>query len=367
MAENKFVLEEYLLNSVENVVKDAVRATLKNPRESIYMARFALASKAASKRRARLESEGEHIPAFLIASITSKCNLHCAGCFARGVNSCSDEKEISQLSADDWKRVFTEAKDLGISFIILAGGEPLMRKDVLEIAANNQDILFPVITNGTLVNDSYIQIFDKARNLIPVFSIEGERSETDSRRGEGIYQNLISKMSLLKEKNIPFGASITVTTTNLHEVTSAGFTSVLQERGCKVVFFIEYVPVENGTRELAIEDEDREYLENSVINLRKLYPETMFISFPGSEKKSGGCLAAGRGFFHINSHGGAEPCPFSPYSDVNIRDTSIREALHSKLFSALRDGDVLMDDHVGGCVLYERKDQVERIIANIKE
>ncbi|MDE7298924.1 MAG: radical SAM protein, partial [Lachnospiraceae bacterium] len=84
---------------------------------------------------------------------------------------------------------------------------------------------------------------------------------------------------------------------------------------------------------------------------------------PGDEKSSGGCIAAGRGFFHINSHGGAEPCPFSPYSDINVRDTSLREALKSKLFIALRDGDVLVDDHVGGCVLYEKREQVEGLLA----
>ncbi len=74
-------------------------------------------------------------------------------------------------------------------------------------------------------------------------------------------------------------------------------------------------------------------------------------------------VAAGRGFFHINSHGGAEPCPFSPYSDVNVKDVSLREAMHSPLFTALRDGNILMDDHTGGCVLYEKRDIVEALIS----
>ena len=74
-------------------------------------------------------------------------------------------------------------------------------------------------------------------------------------------------------------------------------------------------------------------------------------------------MAAGRGFFHINSHGGAEPCPFSPYSDINVRDTSLREALKSPLFLALQDGGVLLDDHEGGCVLYEKREQVEAILS----
>ena len=73
-------------------------------------------------------------------------------------------------------------------------------------------------------------------------------------------------------------------------------------------------------------------------------------------------VVAGRGFFHINSHGGAEPCPFSPYSDVNVRNTSLRDAIRSPLFMALQSGDILMDDHDGGCVLYEKRDLVEKLM-----
>ena len=93
----------------------------------------------------------------------------------------------------------------------------------------------------------------------------------------------------------------------------------------------------------------------------------VYISFPGDEKNSDGCVAAGRGFFHINSHGGAEPCPFSPYSDINVRDTSLRDALKSPLFLALQDGGVLLDDHEGGCVLYEKREQVEAILSQSRE
>ena len=89
----------------------------------------------------------------------------------------------------------------------------------------------------------------------------------------------------------------------------------------------------------------------------------VFVSFPRDEKNSGGCIAAGRGFFHINSHGGAEPCPFSPYSDTNVKNASLRKALESPLFTALREQNVLMEEHSGGCVLFERRESVEAILA----
>ena len=358
-----FDLQTYLANGVEKVVTDAIRATLKDPRESAFLLRFAAASRAASKKRKDAAERGEHIPPFLIASITSQCNLHCAGCYSRCNHATVDEAPVSQLSAGDWRRIFNEADELGVSFILLAGGEPMLRQDVIEAAGEKPDILFPIFTNGTFMGPQYFRIFDRCRNLIPIMSIEGDQAITDARRGDGVYERLIRSMDELHRRNLIFGASVTVTTRNIREVTSEAFLNTLSERGCKAVIFVEFVPVTEESRELAPGDAERDYLRGEIARLRQERSEMVYISFPGDEKSSGGCVAAGRGFFHINSHGGAEPCPFSPYSDVNIRDTSLREALRSPLFTALRSGDILLDDHDGGCVLYEKRELVEALLA----
>ena len=358
-----FDIQTYMTKGVERVVSDALKATLKNPRESAYLIRFAAASKAASKKRRKAEDEGEHIPPFLIASITSKCNLHCAGCYSRCNHATVDAEPVGQLTSEEWLRIFDEADSLGISFILLAGGEPMLRRDIIEAAGKKPGILFPVFTNGTFMDEGYFRLFDRCRNLIPIMSIEGEKELTDERRGSGIYDKLIRNMDELHKRGLIFGASVTVTTRNIREVTSGSFLKKLSDRGCRAVVFVEFVPVTKDSRELAPGEEEREFFAEEITRLREEHPEMVYISFPGDEKSSGGCVAAGRGFFHINSHGGAEPCPFSPYSDVNVRNTSLREAIRSPLFSALRDGDVLIDDHKGGCVLYEKRDQVERILS----
>lgn len=357
-----FNLEKYLTNGVENIVKSAIKATLSNPKESLFMAKYALVSKSASKKRTQAEEMGVHIPPFLIASITSKCNLHCLGCYARSNQSCADEMPVSQLTDDDWLRIFEESKDLGIGFILLAGGEPLLRKDVISAAGKIPEILFPIFTNGTMIDDEYIEIFEKYRNLVPVLSIEGQEASTDGRRGLGIYQKLDAAMDLLKKNKILFGASVTVTTANLEEVTSDIFLQNLKEKGCKALFYIEFVPVSEDAIALAPGDKERGYLNKRLSEIRVIHQEMVFISFPGDEKTSGGCLAAGRGFFHINSQGGAEPCPFSPYSDINVRETSIKEALKSDLFKSLQREDLLMEEHTGGCILFERREQVEALV-----
>ena len=362
--ENKdFDLGAYLTDGVEQIVKGAVKATLSDPRESAFMARFALSSREAARKRAKAAAEGEDIPPFLIASITSFCNLHCSGCYSRHNHACTDDAPVDQLTGEDWDKLFAEAKELGISFILLAGGEPLLRKDVIEAAGNYPEILFPVFTNGMLLGDRYIKLFDKKRNLLPVLSIEGRQEKTDERRGGGVYDGVKAAMKRIEENRLIFGASVTVTTANLREVTSQAFLDELRDSGCKVVIYVEFVPVTEESRDLAPGDAEREYLNDRLNEIRGECDDMVFISFPGDEKASGGCLAAGRGFFHINSHGGAEPCPFSPYSDINVKNTSLRQALRSPLFTALREQHVLTEEHSGGCVLFEKKDAVEALLA----
>ena len=360
--DQSFDIQAYMTRGVEQIVTDAIKATLKNPKESAFMLRFAAASRAASRKRAELEKNGEHVPPFLIASITSQCNLHCAGCYSRCNHATVDSAPVAQLTGGEWLNIFSEADDMGVSFILLAGGEPMLRRDIIEAAGERQNILFPIFTNGTFIDERYLSLFDRCRNLLPVMSIEGDKEVTDARRGNGVYDRLIANMDEFQKRGLIFGASVTVTTENLKEVSSEAFIGSLSNRGCKAVFFVEFVPVTEESKELAPGDPEREYLAAEIDRLRGQHPEMLFISFPGDEKATGGCVAAGRGFFHINSHGGAEPCPFSPYSDVNVRDLGLKGALHSPLFTALRSGDLLADDHKGGCVLYEKREQVQALL-----
>ena len=359
-------LQDHIAKGVEKIVSDTLKAAMKDPRESAFMLKFAAASRKATKTRRKLAENGENIPSFLIASITSSCNLHCSGCYSRFNKATVDSKPVRQLSSEEWLDIFRQAEELGVSFIMLAGGEPMLRWEVIENAGKMQNILFPIFTNGTYLNDSYLELFDKSRNLIPVMSIEGGKETTDLRRGAGVYEKLIANMDSFQKKSLLFGASITVTTENIRDVTSPEFIRILASRGCKLVFFIEFVPVTDDAAHLAPGDPERAYLNKAMSQLREVYPDMILLAFPGDERADGGCMAAGRGFFHINSHGGAEPCPFSPFSDINVRETSVRDAIHSRLFRALREGDFLDDDHVGGCVLYEKREQVEAMLRSEK-
>jgi MoaA/NifB/PqqE/SkfB family radical SAM enzyme len=251
-----------------------------------------------------------------------------------------------------------------VAFILLAaGGEPLLRKEVLARAARYKKHPLSVFTNGTLLEGEAMELFDRNRNLVPILSLEGDRlKRTDDRRGEGVYDRLNRAMEALRRRKIFFGASITVTTENIALVTGEAFIRRLAESGCKAVIFVEYVPVTPESVHLAPKKQEREFLLTQSHRLQETFRPMIFLSFPGDEEEMGGCLAAGRGFFHINAYGGAEPCPFSPFSDVNLKEISLLEALHSPLFRRLRESGLFAEEHTGGCLLFEHRDEVEALL-----
>lgn len=269
------------------------------------------------------------------------------------------------MTAAHWQQVFSQAADMGVSFILLAGGEPLIRRDVIQAASEHQNMIFPIFTNGTLMDDSYLSLFEDHRNLIPVLSLEGSEKATDARRGDGVAALLMESAKKLKTRGILYGASVTVTTENLSEVTEKNFVQGLRENGCGLVFYVEYVPAEKGTDDLILSDSDLARLNERIELLRNDSENkgVILISFPGDEDAMGGCLAAGRGFFHINASGGAEPCPFSPFSALNVKRDSLLAILRSPFFEQVRKISATETlSHKGGCTLFEHEAQVREVL-----
>ncbi|PKM94023.1 MAG: radical SAM protein [Firmicutes bacterium HGW-Firmicutes-1] len=352
--------QDYILTmnkAIKNLVGNAIKVSLRKPAFSKFIVKNLLWQSTAEKLRAEWEKKGYHIPAFLIASITSQCNLTCTGCYDR-INS---SKCTQELTTQRWLEVFTEAKELGISFILIAGGEPFIREDLLKLLGKIPEIIFPIFTNGTHIDEHTIHILEGSRNLIPIISLEGYENDTDARRGEGIYQTILQGMDALSHKNIFFGTSITVTCENFDLVTSTEFVNNFIQKGCKSFLYVEYVPIDGKTEHLEISSSQRLKLAKVLLQLRENYA-SLFISFPGDENQMGGCLSSGRGFVHINASGDLEPCPFSPYSDVNLFQINLKEALQSKFLKSIRDSNEHLSETEHGCALFHKKDWVQSLL-----
>jgi MoaA/NifB/PqqE/SkfB family radical SAM enzyme len=93
----------------------------------------------------------------------------------------------------------------------------------------------------------------------------------------------------------------------------------------------------------------------------------LFIVFPGDEEVFGGCLAAGRGFIHISPSGRVEPCPFAPYSDANVRDVPLRDALASPLLATIRTNHDRLTETSGGCALWSQREWVQSLLPRAEE
>lgn len=361
-------LAAYLMDSIRDLMARSCRNVRGNAREVLFALRMARRFRASERVRTRIAQEEDlPVPAFLICSIAAACNLRCVGCYARA-SGLADEGGGGRhevLSAAQWRALFEEASAMGINFALLAGGEPLTRRDVLEAAAGIGSMIFPIFTNGTLLDDAYADFFDHHLNLIPIFSIEGGPTPTDARRGPGVYEQVRIAMQRLAGKNLFFGVSITVTTANYLEVTGTEFIDDLRAMGCKIIFYVEYVPIEPATRHLAMQEEHTAELARLLDARRATSDDPIILSFPGDEKELGGCLAAGRGFFHIAPDGSAEPCPFAPRSDSNVIRLGLRGALRSPLFRRLREETRSDWSHTGGCTLFEHRSEVDALLASL--
>jgi MoaA/NifB/PqqE/SkfB family radical SAM enzyme len=288
--------------------KGAVRAALGSPRQALAFLRTVVYQRRAAKRRRDLAGQGLHVPPMVIFSVTERCNLQCAGCYARALHA-GPEKE---LSGDEMRAVLAEAGELGIGFFMLAGGEPLVRRDLLDITAEFPRMLFLLFTNGLLLKDGLLPRLEAQRHVIPVLSLEGEGPDTDGRRGAG-------------------------------------------------VFVVEYSPVNADTEDWVITREQREMTAARLEAYRARHP-ALFISVPGDEEQFGGCLSAGRGFIHLSAEGNVEPCPFVPYSDTSLREMSLREALQSDFLRRIRESEDLKETG-GGCSLWSRSEWLKEMLA----
>jgi MoaA/NifB/PqqE/SkfB family radical SAM enzyme len=312
----------------------------------------------AAQVRKKHEREGLLVPPVMIISITTRCNLACAGCYMKHQR----EHHAPEMSPDLLRSVIAEAAELGVSVVVIAGGEPLLRKDeILSIAGSFPRVLFPLFTNGLMIDKDSAGKIASQKNIVPLISFEGFRSDTDSRRGSGVFDRLLSSCSVLKGNGIFFGCSVTVTSANIARVTDEGFIREMMGTGARVFTFVEYVPIEPGTEDLVLTRKQQKALHARLSALEKQFP-ALFIGFPGDEEQFGGCLAAGRGFIHISSSGNVEPCPAAPFSDANLTSVSLRDALGSSFLDKIRGHHDLLTETKGGCALWTNREWVQTLM-----
>jgi MoaA/NifB/PqqE/SkfB family radical SAM enzyme len=347
--------------SITELLRGAVRIWRATPGFAYRAVRALRQQRRAGKVRRASAARGVQVPPFVIYSITARCNLDCAGCYAKLLHA----EPRPELPDSRVRELLGEARDLGVSVVLIAGGEPLMRAGLLDITAQTPQILFLLFTNASLLDDAAVSALRHQLHVVPILSLEGTESLTDGRRGRGTHGHVLSAMEKLSRARSFFGTSITLTSDNFEQATTLPLLQDLIERGCRLFFYINYVPVQPGTEQLQLSPDQVATLRQRVDAHRRTLP-ALFVAFPEEEVKLGGCLAAGRGFIHINAYGDVEPCPFSPYSDVNLAQMPLEDALKSPLLANIRASGVRLDESDGQCALWKRRHWVASLAGDAR-
>jgi MoaA/NifB/PqqE/SkfB family radical SAM enzyme len=303
------------------------------------------------------KKNGINIPWAILMDPTAACNLKCTGCWA------AEYDQSDSLSYETLDRIIREGKQLGIYMYIYSGGEPLVRKrDLIRLAEKHDDCLFLSFTNATLVDEAFCKELVRVGNLVLAISIEGSEEETDLRRGKGTYRKVIQAMDLLKAHRCGFGFSACYHSKNVYGVGSEEFVDLMIEKGCLFGWYFTYMPLgKDAVPELLATPEQREFMYHQIRDFRKR-KDIFLLDFWNDGEYTGGCIAGGRNYLHINANGDVEPCAFIHYASANIKEMSLLEALKNPLFDQYRQNQPFNQNHLRPCPLLDNPEQLSEMV-----
>ncbi len=305
----------------------------------------------------------EFSPKWIAWEITRRCNLHCVHCRS---SSEMEAKGHPDFSTSEAFRVIDDIVSYAKPVVVLSGGEPLVRKDVFEIARYGTDkgLRMCLATNGTLVGDETCDNIKASGIRIVSLSLDGseEGVHDDFRSQKGAFAGTINAARLFKKHGIEFIVNSSFTRRNQEEIPKVY--RLAKELGATAWYMFMIVPTGRGEEimnELISKedyeeildwhyqmekDEDvmlvrptcaphyyRVVLQQSKKEGEKFKKRTLKFSTGGSK----GCIA-GQLICLIDVDGNVLPCSYFPKPAGNIRESSFKEIWEgSALFKDLRD------------------------------
>ena len=300
-----------------------------------------------------------NIPWTILLDPTSACNLHCTGCWA------AEYGNKLNLTYDEIDDIIRQGKELGVYMYIYTGGEPLVRKtDLIRLCEKHSDCVFLCFTNATLIDEAFADEMLRVGNFVPAISLEGFEEATDGRRGSGVFQKVTKAMELLRSKKLVYGISSCYTSSNYESITSEEFYDSLIDMGAYFIWYFHYMPVGNdAVPELLPTPEQRKGTYERIRHFRASKP-LFAMDFQNDAEYVGGCIAGGHRYLHINANGDVDPCVFIHYSDSNIREKSLLDALRSPMMMAYHRGQPFNKNMLRPCPMLENPQRLREMVAN---
>jgi len=298
--------------------------------------------------------------------VTRSCNLNCVHCRA----SAERGPYEGELSTQEAMAVLEDLASMGSPVVILTGGEPLLRQDVVDLARRGSELGLRMVMapNGTLLTPKRARELKEAGIQRVSISLDGAREEThDSfRKVPGAFRGAMAGIMAARESGLPFQINTTVTPLNLGEIPAILELAVSLGAVAHHIFLL--VPVgrgkDVGSQGLSAEryEETLEWFHQQEgrvpIQLKATCaPQYQRIArqrgrsaerpspHPSLDSVTRGCLA-GWGFCFISHRGEVQPCGYLEVSCGNVRQSPLsRIWSSSEVFRRLRN----LEEYKGKC------------------
>lgn len=244
-----------------------------------------------------------YIPWQAAIEVTYRCNLRCRHCY---VDDTLKGGQRPELDTDAWRRILDELAAAGTLHLLVTGGEPLLRADLLQIleAASERGFFVALLTNGTLVSSEWVA---RLRALHPHFvgtSLYGATPHTHDTvtRQRGSFGRTVGAIRSLLEVGLTVVVQATMMSDNVGEMVAMRSLA----EGMGAVFSLGYslVPTKGcGLGPQALE-------ATAGAALEQLRADTAVTVEP--RREGPGLCQAGRGICSISPDGGLYPCLLMP-------------------------------------------------------
>lgn len=207
----------------------------------------------------------------VVWNVGQRCNLRCIHCYSHS----KDREYGGELSTEEGIALIDDLADFGAPVILFSGGEPLMRKDIFQLArhATEKGMRAVISTNGTLITGEVAKILQSIGLSYVGVSLDGMMETNDRFRGvEGAFNAAITGIRNCKEAGIKVGLRFTLNKRNAHDV--PGIFKLLEEENIPRVCFYHLVYAGRGSK-LVKEDlsheETRRVVDLIIDKTKELY------------------------------------------------------------------------------------------------
>lgn len=284
---------------------------------------------------------GKTLPQTVFLAPTYRCQCNCAPCYA----DAKGRKNVNEMTTEELKAEIDQVKALGSIHLILTGGEPLLRDDIVDLVAHAHDIglITRISTNGDLLSrDRVAELSRAGLNQCGVAIDDADPETHDRLRGlSGLFERAVQGFRFLNE----YGIESRLITYAYHGNLSQGLERILdlgKQLGVKSIHI--NFPYASGRW---AESFDKMFSDDDMARLRRLHrymrSPPVLMEFPTPEAL---CLAAKKSIIYVSASGEVTPCPMVPYVMGNIREEPL-----TKIWK--RHVDALRLDYRGNCPMGE--------------